>query len=86
MLSQNPDYKSDIYLVQLVKLQQISEQITHNLPFDAPQSFWTLKPPVGMLVKAIQTELKSFKESLPQALDHDRRPTLSTRLYHVSYL
>jgi hypothetical protein len=85
-LSQKPEYESDIYLVQLVKLQQIAENITQALPYDAPQSFWTSKPPIGLLVKAFEMELQSFKESLPQALLQDRKLTLPKPLYHLSYL
>jgi hypothetical protein len=85
-LSQIPEYESDIYLVQLVKLQQIAENITQNLPYDAPQSFWTSKPPIGLLVKAFQMELQSFKDSLPQKLLQDRKLTLSKPLYHLSHL
>jgi hypothetical protein len=75
-LLRNQEYESDVYLVELVRLQQIAEKITQTLPYDAPQSFWTSKPPIGLLVKAFQTELQFFKSGLPQKLHQDRKLTL----------
>jgi hypothetical protein len=75
-LLRNPEYDSDVFLVQLVRLQQMAEKITQTLPCDAPQSFWASKPPMGLLVKAFQTELQSFKSALPQNLQQDRKLTL----------
>lgn len=70
-LAQDPEFERDIYLVQLVRLQKIAEQITQSIPYDAPQSFWTSKPPIGMLVKAFEAQLEAFKGAIPRDLQHD---------------
>jgi hypothetical protein len=66
VLEDSPECGTDVYLVQLIRLQHISERISQDIPLDAPASFWASKPPVGMYIKSFQDELANFKRALPK--------------------
>jgi hypothetical protein len=64
ILQQSPLYLSDQYLVQLMKLQSIAEEISSVLPRDS-FALSPLSSTASSYIKSLQAKLNMFEECLP---------------------
>ncbi|KGQ12688.1 hypothetical protein BBAD15_g1564 [Beauveria bassiana D1-5] len=62
------EYPSDVFLVKLVKSQQIAQNIALAMSFDPSQP---MQLPIPVLVQSFQDQIKSFRDTLPKHLQDD---------------
>ncbi|KAM0334122.1 hypothetical protein ACHAQA_001142 [Verticillium albo-atrum] len=72
------EYPSDVLVVQLFRVQQLSQTITLTLGADSA-AFQSMQLPLTMVVQSFQQQLDIFKSSLPEAVK-----TNSTLLSHIA--
>lgn len=70
------EYPSDVFLIKLVKSQQIAQNIALTMSVDPSQQAMQL--PIPVMVQSFQEQLKSFRETLPKHLEDD--PSLNGHL------
>jgi hypothetical protein len=75
-LEQNPEYLSDEYLIQLVKLQTFTEEINQALPRHKQDFSISSAAPVQMCIRTLQSKLDSFRMKLPLNLQQNRKMPL----------
>ncbi|MCJ1433461.1 hypothetical protein MMC27_002823 [Xylographa pallens] len=78
-LSRAGEYHTDIYLVQMVRLQHFVERIGQSLTSDEIHPSWNLKAPVAFSIKSIESDLHKWKSSLPFDLEQHTQLLI---LYH----
>ncbi|OAA77741.1 Zn(2)-C6 fungal-type DNA-binding domain protein [Akanthomyces lecanii RCEF 1005] len=62
------EYPSDVFLIKLVKSQQIAQNIALTMSFDPTQQ---LPLPIPVMVQTFQEQIKNFRETLPKHLQDD---------------
>ena len=67
------EYPSDVFLIKLVKSQQIAQNIALTMSFDPTQQ---LPLPIPVMVQTFQEQIKNFRETLPKHLQDDGEPLL----------
>lgn len=60
------EYPSDEYLIKLVKIQQLAQNICATMAFDPQQQI--LQAPLTMVVQSFQQQVDQFRASLPDSL------------------
>jgi hypothetical protein len=76
------EYETDIYLIQMVKLQKIVEEIRVSGLYNDS----SLKGPVGMYVRSFQTALQEYKSALPANLQQNSQyHQVLSLMYHKAY-
>jgi hypothetical protein len=70
-ISKAPENESDIYLVHLVELQHIAENVKHISIQQLPSQSRPWNCSAGLNLKLLTSELQKFKASLPESLQQD---------------
>lgn len=87
VIEQNAEYPSDQMLIQLVRLQNITEEISQALPHDNFESpHWTQmsSAPIALCIKTLEKKLNMFRARIPAHLQQNRKPMLTLALsFHV---
>ncbi|MCJ1383625.1 hypothetical protein MMC17_006739 [Xylographa soralifera] len=78
-LSRGTEYRTDIYLVQMVRLQHFVERISQSLISDEIHPSWNMKAPIAFYIRSMESELGKWKSSLPSDLDQHTQLMV---LYH----
>lgn len=68
---------SDMLLVQLVRVQQIAQSITHTVSMEPSQQAMQL--PLMAVVESFQGQLDSLRQSLPADLQENGKPYIFYR-------
>ncbi|KAJ6780710.1 hypothetical protein PWT90_02318 [Aphanocladium album] len=63
------EFPSDVFLVKLVKSQQIAQSIAVTMSFDPSQQ--SMQLPIPVMVQSFQEQIKNFRETLPKHLEED---------------
>lgn len=69
------EYPSDVFLIKLVKSQQIAQNIALTMSFDPNQQ---LPLPIPVMVQTFQEQINNFRETLPKHLQDDGESLLLT--------
>ncbi|OAA69434.1 Zn(2)-C6 fungal-type DNA-binding domain protein [Cordyceps fumosorosea ARSEF 2679] len=69
------EYPSDVFLVKLVKSQQIAQNVALTMSFDPSHP---MQLPIPVMVQTFQEQIKNFRETLPKHLEKD--PSLGGHL------
>jgi hypothetical protein len=72
IIEENMEYETDGLLIQLVRLQQLTQSISVTLAADSVANQVT-QIPVMMVVRSYQQQLLSFKSALPYHLQNDSK-------------
>ncbi|XWW96968.1 hypothetical protein V2A60_004948 [Cordyceps javanica] len=62
------EYPSDVFLIKLVKSQQIAQSIALTMSFDPSQP---MQLPIPVMVQTFQEQIKTFRDTLPKHLEDD---------------
>ncbi|EGX96847.1 hypothetical protein CCM_01505 [Cordyceps militaris CM01] len=62
------EYPSDVFLIKLVKSQQIAQTIALNMSFNPRQP---MPLPIPVMVQTFQQTIKNFRDTLPKHLEDD---------------
>ncbi|MCJ1389948.1 hypothetical protein MMC18_002806 [Xylographa bjoerkii] len=65
VLEESAQYPSDEYLIQLVRLQHIAEEINQALPRSDLESPHSPTAPIALYIRTLQTKLEMFRSRLP---------------------
>lgn len=67
------EYKTDQLLVQLIKIQRLTEKILrfHNGNLPVAEILPSLGPPTMTTIEALRVELDSLRKAIPQNLQSD---------------
>jgi len=60
VLEQGNEFPTDACLVKLVRSQALVRKIEQSLPIDDLEPLWSPMTPVGMVVKALETEVEKL--------------------------
>ncbi len=73
------EYPSDVFLVKLVKIQQLAQSISVTMAFDPTQPAMQL--PMTMVVQSFQDQIRVYRDSLPDYLKDNGsfHPTLQAQ-------
>lgn len=70
------EYAGDALLAQLVRVQQLVQQMAEVVPYDEPQSSRGSVAPLTMHLRSLERSLQEFQNSLPPSLqNHGTSPT-----------
>ncbi len=62
------EFPSDVFLIKLVKSQQIAQNIALTMSFDPNQP---MQLPIPVMVQSFQEQIKNFRDTLPKHLEED---------------
>jgi hypothetical protein len=82
VIEKNPEYRTDDFLIQLVKMQLIMEEINDALPHHHTNFTSGSAAPVASCMRTLQAKLDSFRMRLPLHLQQNRR---SSFFFKVSF-
>lgn len=74
------EYPSDVFLLKLVKSQQIAQNITLSMSFDPSQP--NMQLPIPMMVQSFQEQIQNFRDTLPEELKDSRKSHHTTIVLH----
>jgi hypothetical protein len=80
VLEKTAEYNSDQYVIQLVKMQSIAEEINQALPRHSQDFSSGSSAPVALCLRTLQEKLDSFRMKLPIHLQQNRKLLSSRRL------
>ena len=72
-IEESAEYQSDSYLVQLVKIQSIAEEINEALPRYSQDFSSASSAPVALCMRTLHSKLDSFRMKLPLHLQQNRK-------------
>lgn len=75
ILEEVREYQSDGFLVQLVRVQQLTQHICNAMHTDLPYEPGQI--PVAMMVHSFQAQLDTFRQNLPRHLTMARKSPAS---------
>lgn len=73
-LAQTREYDTDVFIVNLVRLQRIVEGIGQNMsPQDIVNEWWTASTltPIGLYVQSFRNDMQKLRKSMPCHLQHN---------------
>jgi hypothetical protein len=70
------EYESDVYLVQLVRLQRIAEEVHQSIPRYNLMGSLPVQASIVQSVKTLQMKLDQFGRNLPSHLKQNRKSLL----------
>lgn len=73
VLEEAAEYQSDQYLIQLVKMQSIAEEINQALPRHNKDFSSGSSAPIALCMRTLQAKLDSFRMKLPIHLQQNRK-------------
>mgnify|MGYP005988590435 CR=1 FL=1 len=68
--------QSDLFLVKLVKIQQLAQSISVTMAFDPQQP--ALQLPLTMVAQSFQEQIDAYRSSLPESLKDNCKHALFT--------
>ena len=80
VLEECAEYASDEYLIQLVKLQHIAEEINQALPRSDLESPHRSAAQIALCIRNLQSKLESFRSRLPNHLQQNRKCHLELQI------
>ena len=75
-LEESEEYKSDVVLVHLVRLQEIRYRMGRGFPYDESNACRKPEAPVEMFVRSWQKELETCWATVPTKNQQNREPTI----------
>ena len=83
-LQDNDEYPSDALLTQLVRLQNIAQEINEALPRYEDDFSSGPTAPISMCIRTLQSKLESFRTKLPLHLQQNRKySSLRLEILHL---
>jgi len=76
-LEQSAEYPSDEHLIQLMRLQNITQEINEALPRYSDDFTSGSSGPISMCMRTLQSKLESFRIKLPLHLQQNRKFSFS---------
>jgi len=72
VLEKKLEYASDVYLINLVRIQKLAQAISMTLSSDPPH-LQALQLPVTMVIQSFQQQLDAYKSSLSPCMRAKRK-------------